>query len=313
MSYPFVLNITLEEDYADSQTTMEIMGLRGTSVPTELFVRSLKNDIVPNLGLLPQGVKYISSSKRIWVFERPPEQVTIEHSAALLDEITEETEQRSYDIWLPHTAYVVDLDQTYYPESIFVYALNGPLESMSDLIGVLPLSNFSTAGKLCQPHRANVGEQPSNIGEGLDLAYRMCWSSGFNMDLDANFSWCKGLRQPVNLYAPPNGQRLAGSPNVITSRWEQLTKEEVESIDDWAAPRNFERYIMAEDLEECYNEGRSHRRHYENRDIRLQHPFRTAVRTMDSIDVMRRGDWGAQGLQMAFQSAMSQATLYLFE
>lgn len=303
---PFVLNLSENAIDDENYTFVEMMGLKGTVVPTKHFIKSLKNDIAPTIGLLPSGVKYASLSKRTWIFERAPETVTIEYSRALLDNVNDETETANYEIRLPWLAYLVDLDQTYYPESIFVYALEHSITTLHDVIGILPLSNFSAAGKLCQPHRGNVAEQPENIGDGLSLAYRMCWSSGFNMDLDENFYWCRGLRRPAPMMFASVRRGLFDSPEQVTTKWENLSDEIVEKTTDWAYPRNFDRHSLPEAIDTIEREGRQSRLDFNE----CKRSIGDAIFASENIDTQRRGDWGASSLQMVFQSAISQAGLY---
>ena len=298
----------LIDDTNDDNSLVKIrrMGLDGTAVSKKAFIKALKNDIAPEVGLLPPGVRWVSPSHKIWVFERAPETITIEHAAAFLDEVDDDTERRTYDLRMPWLAYVVDLDQTYYPESIFVYALNGPIRDRRDFIGVLPLSNFSTAGKLCQPHRGQVNEQPKSIGEGLMLAYRMVWSSGFNMDLDANFHWCLGLKKPLSLFSG----RQTYHPRDITRAWERLTDAQVEAINDWPAPRHFDRYMLTEAPGLVQQEGA---------DIEMRardgyvygYTIQQVANEAVSLDQQRRGNWDAASIEMTFQSAVSASGLYV--
>ena len=294
------------QDAREGHTHIERMGMAGIPISSKSFLKALKNDLAPEVGLLPSGVRFVSATKKIWLFERAPETITINYALDMLDEINDDTARTTYSIHLPWIAYLVELDQTYYPDSIFVFAMEHSLQRVDDKIGVLPLSNFSTGGKLCQPHRGTVEEVPTNIGEGLQLAYQMVWSSGFNRDLDANFSWCRGLRKPFSIFLQENRNSLCNFPWLLTAHWETMSDDEIESIEDWPPPRHFDKFLSNEDIDEMRASGDSMR---EGNRIY----YRTIGEVLEQFnisDLQRYGDWDSGALQRLFQSAMSQAGLY---
>ena len=291
------------------QTHITRMGVDGTSVSSKSFLTALKNDLAPQVGLLPPGVRFVTPSKKLWLFERAPETITIDYGNDILENISDETTRMAYTIRLPWLAYLVDLDQTYYPDSIFVYALRHSICSASDQLGVLPLSNFSTGGKLCQPHRSLVEDVPTTIGEGLQLAYQMVWSSGFNRDLDANFAWCRGLKKPYSIFKKPEYEDTSGVYNIsykFTEHWESMTDEEIENIEDWPPPRHYDRFLSGEDAQEMRDQGDIMRQGNPN----YYRTIGEILETANINDLQRYGDWDSVSLQRLFQSAMSQAGLY---
>lgn len=301
--------IILDTDQPE-QVTLALMGIPGVSVSGTAFAKALHQDIRPFTGLLPPGIRWVSRSRKTWLFEQPPMTMTINHTQAVVDEIAENTEQESYVLSLPHLAYLVDLDTTYYPDSIFVYALQHPIESIYDHIGVLPLSNFSSAGKLCQPERAMVGDQPTTVGEGLVLAYSMVWASGFNLDLNANYGWCRGLRQPALMYDLVDRLELDVSDATSLMRaWGTLTAAEVQAINDWPMPRHFYRHHLPEDYMEMYSRGRE-MQSVNSEDPRPYYNLRHALNAVAILDRERSMDGGPEKLRMTLQGAMSQAALY---
>jgi len=299
--------IVIDPDEDNGNTTPEMMGFKGNPVKTKNFMRALANDISPSTGLLPPGVRWASQSRKSWLFERPPEKVTIRWINAELGDVTAFSEEHSIEIELPWTAYLVDLDSTFYPDAIFVYALEGPITGIKNPIGVLPLSNFSSAGKMCQPHRADVGVNPTSIGEGLSLAYDICWSSRFNLDLDMSILWATFAKRPEILVYPTNtGNRTLS----ILNKWSKLSSNQVQTINNWVPPRNYRRDIFTEIIDEISSEALGILKHDQTHIRPYKKTLYEALKYTSSVDYSRHGDWGADALKMVLQSAVAQASLY---
>lgn len=290
-------------DSSSKETKLIHMGRAGVSVSTEDFFKAWADDIAPDSGLLPPVVRWVSTSRRIWLFERPPTHITISHHNLKPNRITEASAQASYDLPLPWTAYLVELDAMYYPEHIFVYALGNSISSAGDIIGILPLANFYSTGKLCPPPREGFDKGPKNVGEGLALAYQMVWSSGFNLDLATGPAWCIGQRRPKAIFSQiPGVDGGSISPAMIMSAWSKLSLEEVTRIPDWMYPMNFSRDITAEI-------GQSMASISARYPGNTQTPLYQALDAANQLDFERRPEWGARSLLMSLSGAVSLASM----
>lgn len=141
-----------------------------------------------NVGLLPPAVRWISKDKSIVVFERPPTKQRVDIIPFIRDQITEHMNFDAYictyELNIPWTVYVCAMDKTYLPLSVRVFVRSTPITSMSDTLGLLPLLNFYTTSKLCNPTGTREFEGlPESLGEGLNIAYNTVWNSGWNYDL----------------------------------------------------------------------------------------------------------------------------------
>lgn len=142
-----------------------------------------------NIGLLPPAVRWISRDKSIVVFERPPMRQLIEFLPYERQVIKDDYDYRaggdycSYELNIPWTVYVCTFDATYLPVTVKVFVRNSPITSMDDLLGLLPMLNFYSNSKLCNPATKIFEGMPESLGEGINMAYNLVWNSGWNFDL----------------------------------------------------------------------------------------------------------------------------------
>lgn len=198
-------------------------------VPQERLLQQVNDDLFTPVGLLPPVVKWYSQSKRFWLFERPPRIVTLTYSHAMKKSIEggAKITPLEYNIPLPWQAYLVEVDRRGHPHFIWVYALHGPIMSDDDIIGLLPLPNFYTTGRLCTPDEANhLSSEPMPIARALDEAYRLCWDSGSNADMTFALTQTRNFGQPYTLV---NALYSSLGVRAMLARWATTEMSEVES------------------------------------------------------------------------------------
>jgi hypothetical protein len=149
---------------------------------SELTIR-LKGTTNPKIGLLPPAVRWISSDKKMVVFERPPQYNRVEFISAPREDINKRSQPISFELPMPWQVYLVYFSNDFIPVHIRMYARNSPIEGMDSTLGILPLLNFYASSELCNPiFERFEGFEPS-LANGINAAYNMVWNSGFNYDL----------------------------------------------------------------------------------------------------------------------------------
>lgn len=184
-------------------------------------------------GLLPPVVRYMHPSRQIVVFDRPPTQVTINFFGKKLGEYNPENgkiRKQEYDVWLPWTVYIIYLNQGVISE-IYLYAIDGPFDSMKKKLRLLPIPNYYPDGRFCQPEEL----QPfKSVADAVSKAYQIVWNSNFNLDtIEALYHY---YSEHLNFLSRDLGvheqDTMRQSTAGILHAWSKLTKTEVLELSD---------------------------------------------------------------------------------
>ena len=144
------------------------------------------------IGWLPAMVRYLSPDRRVIVYERPPEVKDLNYislsQAAIVSNRTSMGSLRSntqhFKILIPWQVYVIGLTTDYTPSTMYVFARPEPLSNLHSALYNMPLLNLFGNGKVCTPKMTEMQDHNgSSVSEGIQTAYNMFWSSGFNYDL----------------------------------------------------------------------------------------------------------------------------------
>lgn len=184
-------------------------------------------------GILPPAVRWISGQGDMFVFERPPRMQTLSYYPVEADMIDSNTKLCTYNIPIPWTVYVVVVSATMVPTEIRVFARNSPLESLSDLVYLLPIPNLYYSGALCAPIFEKFEAQEPTLAAAAQAAYNMVWNSGFNFDLiDAIKA---SLGQHVPFYIVRKSRNSFSKTANFFQRWSECSIEDALSL-KWPRP-----------------------------------------------------------------------------
>lgn len=165
---------------------------------------------------------------RSFIFERPPHHRTISlHPVgAYVASNRSDSELYHYDVFVPWTAYYVNLTSYGDISRIHVYVTDGPISSPSDKLYTAPLLNLFHHGELCKPGNHQHEGVKYDIASLSQQAFNMVWNSGFNTDL----IW--GVTQ--NLPAMRKFLTDKGEPDLIDAgvvdfydAWSKMSPQEV--------------------------------------------------------------------------------------
>lgn len=193
------------------------------------FVDTLVKSTNPKMGVLPPAVRWISSDKRVLVFERPPSYQRVAYYEMARDEIDPEMGSdglREFLIPLPWTVYVLGFGYDFQPITLRAYMRRDPIETLDDCVYLLPLLNFYTNSKLCNPIFEKYEAHEPSVSAGIHLAYNAVWNSGFNYDL------VDAMRMGMQSNAPfaPNIDKFphyqATNANCYFANWQEHTTEQ---------------------------------------------------------------------------------------
>lgn len=145
------------------------------------------------VGLLPPAVRWISSDRKMVLFERPPVMQNLEIIARKRDGIVQGNTKYMYKIPMPWTVYLCFFNADFEPVKIKVYVRNSPLSSVSDELYLIPVHNFYFDSSLCNPIWNDFYDGQSTLAMGVERAYNMVWNSGFNYDLVDAITMSTGL------------------------------------------------------------------------------------------------------------------------
>lgn len=159
---------------------------------TSSFMKFLQNNYSLNINslnlneLYPIAVRY-TNNKNLWVIERPPFQATITYRQTRSSSKSEK--YLTFDIYMPWTIMVLDIDYHSSFYSAWVYFNDSPLQSLDDEIIPCFFPNTYTDGRLCL-NQTTIGLQRyladtnqftiSNVYNYLLNDYM---SGGWNLDL----------------------------------------------------------------------------------------------------------------------------------
>jgi hypothetical protein len=142
-----------------------------------------------DIGFLPSMVRYLSNDRKIIVYERQPEIIDVSfapHTKKTIEENpkTALRDTKSYSVLIPWQVFVIVLNDSNIPIHIRLFARKSPLETLNDQVFSMPLPNLYANGMVCTPIMDSISQvNVQNIGEAIQVAYQMFWSSGFNYDL----------------------------------------------------------------------------------------------------------------------------------
>lgn len=141
-------------------------------------------------GLLPPMVKWVSLKKDVIVFEKRPEIKKISiipETKSIVEEMTQEAiDFKSFvvELFIPWQVYVVILNENKTPAVVGAFLRPTPLKSLLEPVYCFPLPNIYADGRICTPVVSSIAEiESQNIGQVVQNAYQMFWSSSFNYDL----------------------------------------------------------------------------------------------------------------------------------
>lgn len=199
-----------------------------------------------DLGLLPPGVRFVSSSRTHVFVEEAPRTHTITVRINDLELIRDDPDEddpadaaylhaynggATQDGWgtftlpFPWITYIIRIDPfAARVEWIFTHIAPLSRRSGQDYLCYLPLPNVYTTGKICFPPEPSVTtRQPRSTAESINAAIDQFWSSAFNQE----------VYDYVNSYIwlfLHNGLQSALS---VWKKWEQMTIDDVLAL-PWA-------------------------------------------------------------------------------
>lgn len=234
------MNLKLVEDPSSRTVTGTVKWGDGQIIDlgtrdSDKFVEALSEAQNIKVGLLPPAVRWISGDKRIVVFERPPAYQRVafyqmeREQAASLSKPGATTEApnylRQFVLPMPWIVYVIGLGTGCQPVTVRAYARPGPLTSGNDPVFLLPMLNFYTNSKLCQPIFEKFEAFVPTVAEGIQQAYNMVWNSGFNYDLHDAVKSGSYSGYPVKV----SKQYIKDSDNYMNyfASWEAATVQQV--------------------------------------------------------------------------------------
>lgn len=179
-------------------------------------------------GLLPPAMRWISSSGRQAIFERPPRRVMFNYSPKNMG--AEDPKVRMISIELPWTVYAISCSQDWFVRQVSLYASFGPLRSSNDKVAMMPLPNTYHDGHFCLPGGM---PQVTNIAEAFEQSYERLWMGQFNMDIwDLPYaSLTSG--HPVALLGKADIEPTKQKVSRMLTKWETLSQDQVLDIHDW--------------------------------------------------------------------------------
>lgn len=210
----------------------EVDGFLGIGVEEDAFSDAFRSLFFPEAGLLPPVLRWWSKSRHFVIFERPPTMHTVVYHNVKPGDLTKETREHVFELAMPWTAYALELADDCYPVAVFVFGLQHSLNSFADPLGTLPLPNHYSSGGLCLPQR-DVTDIATTIADGCSAAYRVAWSSGFNLDLNEGIRHGINMRRPQALFGKIEGRV---TPLKLYQAWESFSLDEVAAWQDWPLP-----------------------------------------------------------------------------
>lgn len=173
-----------DKDTVTGELWMDNDPLPLPTVSSERFVTAMSSHGIVDSGLLPAAVRYISNSKNLIVFERPPMIMPLTYIPTKL-EVTESYARKAqtYELPIPWTVYVVALDERCDPIHTNVYMRGSSITSMSDAVYALPLPNFYYDSSMCPPITNKYEDHPITLAHAVAETYNRVWDSGWNFDL----------------------------------------------------------------------------------------------------------------------------------
>lgn len=200
-----------------SELNLTSMNQYGTerNFPSESILNIFSSILQPlaiDSGLLPPGLK--ASVPGFLVFERPPSFQMIQLADMTLDDMSdcdyENIQIETFRIPVPWQLYMVNYgttgDAKYIVNSVRMYYMNSPLNSIDNILYVPPIPNFYGNGALCNPHFEDMDDlyrYPKDLSGVMAAAYDWVWNTGFNRDLLECIDQSVNQRSPrelINLF-----------------------------------------------------------------------------------------------------------------
>lgn len=186
-------------------------------------------------GLLPPMVKWISLKKDVIVFEKRPEIKKISiipETKSIVEEMNQEAiDLKSFfvELFIPWQVYVVILNENKTPAVVGAFLRPKQLTNLLDSLYCFPLPNIYTDGRICTPVVSSIAEiESQNIGQVVQNAYQMFWSSSFNYDLVVSCSRAAKNDFIKNDFTVSSNYTLHSEITCFLKKWQQ----KVCSIDD---------------------------------------------------------------------------------
>lgn len=218
-------------------------GLRSVPVDYKTFKENLISDFEIRTGLLPPGIKWISPGKRYWLYQSPPRMQSILFHNAVQDEVEDDTKEHNFDIFLPWTVTLVEIDATYFPSRTWVWATTGPITSEQAPLRLMPLPNHYVSALICYPEAPRNFGNPTNVAEAIQLSHELTWSAFSNIDITATLDFCYDNGTPRFLMR--SARKRKPKMLQILKKWEESTPQE---IMEWVFPSGYDSIAEPEAL-----------------------------------------------------------------
>lgn len=168
-------------DYLEETNDLSLISTVDATEWSEIY--SSKNNLLSS-SLLPPAVRYLSSDRRLIVWERPPTYKTINYTSEYQDNLNVDSPSvNSYRIPIPWQVYVLYLSPEARLANIFMFFRNSQLTNLfQDPLYMPILPNFYENSRLCQAAFETIQQYDRDILSAINAAYEMVWNSGFNKD-----------------------------------------------------------------------------------------------------------------------------------
>jgi len=146
----------------------------------------------PPSGRISPGLLYCSSN--LLIFEKPPCIKKIEWTPNMLNDISDESNYKSYEIPIPWQVYFVHFtksEENHIVNKVKFYFSNTAIYSQDQPLYLPPLTNVYTNADLCPPHYSDYSDLIRNtetVSGIMQNAYNQVWNSGMNLDLTASIN-----------------------------------------------------------------------------------------------------------------------------
>jgi hypothetical protein len=195
---------------------------------------SSRNNLIP-LNCLPPAVRYISSDRRLIVWERPPAYKSINYTQEYQDALSPDQQSTVFHrLPVPWQVYVIHLSPEARLANVFMFFRNSQINSMvDDQLCFATLPNFYETGRLCQAAFDTIQSYDRDVLSSINAAYEMIWNSGFNKDTLLAYNSLfntPGLKKNNPLVSSFSTTR---TPYYTFDKW---TKYRIEDVVTWTWP-----------------------------------------------------------------------------
>lgn len=207
------------------QVTAEGLG-RQPAVPASSQKMRRLLHLSARSGVLPPVVRWVSPAGRGVLFERPPQEVTINYFGVKQDAIDEQKTNQQYTLQLPWMLYAVLFDPKFRPAKIRMYAMANSMQGANDHLMMLPLPNIYATGEFCLPLQNQwvTDDAVWTMADGINAAYDQIWESGFNRDVTDLVTRAYSEKAPKQIFANPHPNAKAAN---IMKVWERASRNDI--------------------------------------------------------------------------------------